>query len=78
MEPGDREKTAFTTKIVVFEWNVLPFGLCNGPSHFMRMMNKLPRKGNMKNFVVVYLNDILIFSKSRREHEEHVTAMLSV
>lgn len=76
--PKDRHKTGFITKYGSFQWNVLPFGLCNGPSHFMRMMNKLLRKGSMDKYVVVYLDDILIFSKSHKEHVTHVTSVLKL
>ena len=71
----DRHKTEFTTKFGIFEWNVLPFGLCNRPSHFLRMMNPILRK--FIQFVEVYLYDILIYSGILREHQEHVVAVLS-
>ena len=76
--PSDRPKTAFVTTFGTFEWHVLPFWLCNGPSHFMRMMNKLLQKGRVRNFVVVYLDDILILSKTQLKHREHVAAVLEV
>ena len=44
----------------------------------MRLMNKLLRKGRLKSFVVVYLDDIVIFSRTEREHREHVAAVLSI
>ena len=66
---------ALTTKFGTFECNVLPFGLCNRPSHFMRMMNWISRK--FEQFMVVYLYDILIFSPTLKEHQEHVAVVLS-
>ncbi|MCU1500217.1 MAG: uncharacterized protein JWM47_4170, partial [Acidimicrobiales bacterium] len=72
----DRPKTAFITKFGSFEWNVLPFGLCNGPSYFMRMMHKLLK--GLEEFCVVYLDDILIFSPSEETHLVHVNSVLEV
>lgn len=77
IEEEDKHKTAFVTKFGAFEWNVLPFGLCNGPGMFMRMMNRiLPH--TMRKYVVVNLDDILIFSKSKDEHEEHLQQVLQL
>lgn len=77
--PKDQHKTAFATKFGLYEWKVLPFGLTNGPSVFMRMMTRIFNKNPaMKKYVVVYLDDILIFSKSEAEHEEHVRSILQL
>jgi hypothetical protein len=71
----DIAKTAFTTPLGLYEFVVLPFGLCNAPSTFQSIMQRL--LGHL-DFVVVYLDDILIFSDSENQHLEHIVKVLEI
>jgi hypothetical protein len=66
----DIPKTTFTTRYGLFEYLVMSFGLTNAPAHFTYLMNSvfIPE---LDKFVIVFIDDILVYSKSMEEHEEH-------
>ena len=72
---SDIQKTAFVSRYGSFEYMVMPFGLCNAPATFQRVMNIILREG-LDKFVLVFLDDILIYSKTLEEHLEHIRAVL--
>jgi hypothetical protein len=72
---GDEWKTAFRTRYGSFEWNVMPFGLTNAPAAFQRFMNDI-FKDMLDVCVIVYLDDILIYSDDMSKHQEHVREVL--
>ncbi|KAF8749324.1 hypothetical protein RHS01_10132 [Rhizoctonia solani] len=76
IKEGDEWKTAFRTKYGLFEYLVMPFGLTNAPAAFQHFMNDLFRD-LIDVTVVIYLDDILIFSEDPKKHLEHVREVLS-
>jgi hypothetical protein len=67
----DIPKTAFTTRYGLYEYLVMSFGLTNAPAHFMYLMNSVLMP-ELDKFVVVFIDDILVYSKTMEEHEEHL------
>ncbi|GKD96896.1 putative reverse transcriptase domain-containing protein, partial [Tanacetum coccineum] len=73
----DISKTAFKTRYGHYEFQVMPFGLTNAPAVFMDLINRVC-KPYLDKFVIVFIDDILIYSKDRKEHEEHLKAILEL
>nr|GEY44130.1 putative reverse transcriptase domain-containing protein [Tanacetum cinerariifolium] len=73
----DIPKTAFTTRYRHFEFTVMPFGLINAPTVFTNLINRVC-KLYLDKFVIVFIDDILIYSKSKEEHEVHLKLVLEL
>lgn len=77
MAEEDREKTAFTTPMGLFEFNCMPFGLCNAPGTFQRLMEHCLGHKNFET-VLLYLDDVIIYSKSYEDHLKHLAEVFQV
>ncbi|GKE71688.1 putative reverse transcriptase domain-containing protein [Tanacetum coccineum] len=73
----DIPKMAFRTRYGYYEFQVMPFSLMNAPAVFMDLMNRVC-KSYLDKFVIVFIDDILIYSKNKKEHEEHLKAILEL
>jgi hypothetical protein len=72
----DIPKTAFRTRYGHYEFTVMPFGLTNAPATFQRLMHDA-FQDHLDDFVIIYLDDILVFSKTPEDHQRHLTTVLS-
>jgi hypothetical protein len=71
----DISKTTFILGYGLYEYMVMSFGLINAPTYFMYLMNKVFME-YLDKFVMVFINDILVYSKSEEEHEDHLCLVL--
>jgi hypothetical protein len=75
IRPSDIPKTTFITKYGLYEFMVMSFGLTNAPAYIMYLMNSV-FMDYLDKFVVVFIDDILIYSQNVQEHEEHLRKVL--
>ncbi|KAL2226254.1 UNVERIFIED_CONTAM: Transposon Tf2-12 polyprotein, partial [Sesamum indicum] len=74
---NDIPKTAFRTRYGHYEFLVMPFGLTNAPAAFMALMNRTFQE-YLDHFIIVFIDDILVYSKDRDEHEQHLRIILQI
>jgi hypothetical protein len=76
IHPKDIPKMTFSTRYALFEYLVMSFGLTNAPAHFMYLMNSVFMP-ELDKFIVVFINDILVYSQNEEEHDEHLRIVLT-
>ena len=76
IKPEDRYKTVFTVTFGQYKWNVMPFGLKNAPLKFQSIMNEIYNP--FTKFIIVYIDDVLVFSESLDQHFKHLNVFLEV
>ena len=76
IKPEDIPKTTFTTRYELYEYLVMSSGLTNAPAHFMYLMNSVFMP-ELDKFVVVFIDDILVYSKNKKEHAKHLRIVLT-
>jgi hypothetical protein len=75
IRPEDIPKTAFSTRYGLYEYLIMSFGLTNAPAHFMYLMNSVFML-ELDKFIVIFIDDILVYSKNEEEHEQHLRIIL--
>jgi hypothetical protein len=75
IRPSDIPKMAFSTRYGLYEFTIMSFGLTNAPAYFMNLMNKVFME-YLDKFIVVFIDNILIYSKNDGDHEEHLGLVL--
>jgi hypothetical protein len=76
IHPQDISKTAFSTRYGLYEFLVVSFGLTNAPAYFMYLMNSVFMP-ELDRFVIVFIDDILVYSECEKRHEEHLRIVLT-
>ncbi len=77
IRPSDRHKSAFVTNRAHYEWCSMPFGLKTAPAIFQRILSSILKRRNLSQFTVNYLDDILVFSRSFKDHIKHIQLLIS-
>jgi hypothetical protein len=75
IRPSDIPKTSFITKYGLYEFTIMSFSLTNAPAYFMHLMNNV-YMDYLDKFVVVFIDDILVYTQNEQEHEEHLRKVL--